>query len=117
MARNLLKEGVDWLKDMTVIATEETVTVNSHGVEVETKASLVDEEGRLLPGQVAVKTEHTMFLFRTELVTLHELDFQRSTLITWSGNTYQVAASNNKFWVYNDPFKTHVLVRTKHVSS
>jgi len=112
---DVLKWGADWLADISLQVCSQTVAVITNGVTRTTKATLCDEAGRLLPGKVPLRTEHTNFLFNAAEVASEGIQFIRGTEIEWEDSLYEVIAESGRYWTYNDTFKKQILVRTKHV--
>ena len=113
---DILNWGATWLTNMTGLHTQQDCTVTTDGVAIPIPASLVDEEGRLIPATVGLATEHTSFLFEVAQVASLGVTFKRGSLISWGDNSYQVVQKGNKWWNYNDVYKKQMVVVAKHVS-
>lgn len=113
---SVLKRGADWLSKITELHTDDDVLVGYVGDLKPCTASLVDEAGRLLPGQSNTRTEHTRFLFESSKFATLGFQIKRGLLIVWAGHYYEVVQENNKWWTYNDTFKRKIVITTKHVS-
>ena len=113
---DMLEWGANWLKGMVGLHAVQDISVRCDGTWIETTASLVDEAGRIIPGQVALVTEHTKFMFETTQVASKGIVFKRNTIVRWGAQDYQVVLQGGAWWTYNDVFKQHIVVNTKHVS-
>lgn len=115
---NFLKWGAEWLSEMTKVSTDEPVEIGYHETGFKSSsASFVDESGRLVPGPVAVRTEHTKFLFESSELARLGIAIKRGLLIKWNSNYYEVVQDGNKWWNYNDTFKRKIVIATKHVTN
>lgn len=112
---NFLEWGANWLQGVATQHTEVEVTVSNDGVSYQANATLVDEQGRMLPGNLPLVVENTRFMFRAAQVASLGIVFKRNTIITYGSQNYEVVPQSNRFWVYNDVFKKHVVVDTKQV--
>lgn len=114
---NFLKRGAEWLSKITEKHTDEPVEIGYHDTGFKpTQASFVDEAGRLVPGQVNVRTEHTKFLFEASRLAALNITIKRGLLIKWNNNYYEIVQDGSRWWNYNDTFKRKIVISAKHVT-
>jgi hypothetical protein len=117
---DMLSWGANWLSDITALHAVQQVTITdtaTGALPSSINAILADEAGRLLPGTVNVRTEHTVFLFESSDIAASGITFKAGTSIVLGENAYEVVKDSGKFWTYNDVFKRKIKVSAKHVTS
>ncbi len=116
---DILEWGIDWLTPMAqryasqevIVSWEEGGTARSETC----RASLVDEDGRVIPGAVKAAIESTNFMFTMEEINAKNVPLERGVFIEWNLNQYEIINSRNKFVTANDVYQRTIIVSTKHV--
>jgi len=91
--------------------------VNGVLTSVPLKASLVDEEGRVIRGPVKAVTENTYFMFTTADLEANQIPLERGVQILWNSNEYDVVIGRNRMATANDTHQYTTVIAAKHVLS
>ncbi len=114
-----LEWGADWVTPMAQkFASQEVTVIWTEGgvTHSETcRASLVDEDGRILQGPVKAAVENTFFMFTVEEINTKNVPLDRGVFIEWDSNQYEIVNGRNKAASANDVYQRTIVVGTKHV--
>ena len=114
-----LEWGADWITDQSQQFASQDVTVSwteSGITRTELmKASLVDEDGRVIRGQVRAAIEYTYFMFVNQDLINKDVPLERGAFIEWDSKQYEVVIGKNKNVSANDTHQRTIVVGTKHV--
>lgn len=117
MAFNVLKWGSEWLSSITAMHTESAVLLKWGNYQKLSSATLVDEQGRVIPQEVKVASEFTRFMFNTGVLVATGAPLRRGLIIVYDNQEYEVVVDGGKAFYYNDQYRKHTIVVTKHVQN
>lgn len=113
---DLLEWGAEWLAEQAKTHASFKVTLVYNDIRTEISASLVDEQGRVIPQEVKLRTEFTKFLFNTGELLNCGVPIRRGLIIEWGSKKYEVVINGARIFNYNDSYRKTIVVETKHVS-
>lgn len=113
---DILDWGIDWLHKQQQLSVNETLLLTWTTGTRSVFGSLVDEAGRMVPGQGAKTiTEFTRFLITTS--QLVDVPLVRGLMVTWKSHNYELTPDGIKCWYFNDALRRGTILVTKHVSN
>lgn len=116
---DFLEWGADFLLEMSETHTRQDVTltwtVSGQPVTLQTTASLVDEDGRLIRTEIKEKIENTFFLFSTSDLLEGSVPLRRGIKVSWGDQSFVTVVQGNKCYYYNDTHQRTTVLITKHV--
>jgi hypothetical protein len=116
---DMLEWGADFLKTMMKEHASQLVElswkVGGESKQASLKASLVDEEGRVLRNEVKLRTEHTFFMFETADLVSESVPLTRGLRILWDSQSFETVIMGSKCHFSNDAYQRTTVLVTKHV--